>query len=441
MPTVIQPLRSLAFIYLLILPAAVPAADRMSYLNNGVIRLGVNLDLGGSITYLSASNSEESLVNNHDWGRQIQMSFYSGPIPFKPNGKEPAKAWEKLGWNTIQSGDFFGHRAHILEHRNDDKTLYLKCQPMQWPLDNEPADCTFETWIELAGKAAHVRCRLTNARADKTSYPARNQELPAVYTTSTYWRLMTYSGDNPFTGGELVRIDRKLADGGWANGRATECWSAMINDQDWGLGVYSPGNYEFIGGFHGTPKGPGTDPTGYISPVRNEVLDHNIVYDYDYFLILDSLKGIRQWVYDHAPRPAAPAWSFLKDRQHWIYYNASDAGWPLRGEWHVRLDQPDAQLVSPAFCCPADLAPRLRLEAAFTTAQKTATVFWRSGDKPFAEAMSATFPIIGDGQSRVYEVNLASHPLYQGVISGLRIDPVAAAEQDASVRIKSISWQ
>jgi hypothetical protein len=52
----------------------------MSYLDNGVIRLGVDLNVGGTITYLSRSGTEQNLVNSYDFGRQIQMSYYSGGV-------------------------------------------------------------------------------------------------------------------------------------------------------------------------------------------------------------------------------------------------------------------------------------------------------------------------------------------------------------------------
>jgi hypothetical protein len=50
--------------------AAVPAAaeDHLSFLDNGVIKLGVNLDLGGAITWLSKSGSDVNLINSADWG-------------------------------------------------------------------------------------------------------------------------------------------------------------------------------------------------------------------------------------------------------------------------------------------------------------------------------------------------------------------------------------
>lgn len=77
----------------------------MSYIQNDRIKVGIDLNLGGSITYLADVLKEENLINNHDWGRQVQMSFYSQPRPYTPNGKQPAPYWRGLGWNPIQSGD------------------------------------------------------------------------------------------------------------------------------------------------------------------------------------------------------------------------------------------------------------------------------------------------------------------------------------------------
>jgi hypothetical protein len=74
-----------------------PSEEKMSFLDNGTIRLGVNLSLGGSITYLADADDKINFINNHDRGRQIQMSFYSGPVPFTPGGKQPSKTWAGLG--------------------------------------------------------------------------------------------------------------------------------------------------------------------------------------------------------------------------------------------------------------------------------------------------------------------------------------------------------
>lgn len=122
----------------------------MSFIENEAIKLGADLAIGGSITHLSATNGP-NMINSHDWGRQIQMSFYSVPQPFEPNGKKPSENWNSLGWNPIQSGDCYNFPSKVIEHKNDGKTIYVKCRPMQWPLNNEPGDCILNARNLLLG--------------------------------------------------------------------------------------------------------------------------------------------------------------------------------------------------------------------------------------------------------------------------------------------------
>ena len=247
---------SVCGLLILLLAAAAPPSARaeqfsgMSYIDNGTVRVGVNLDIGGAITYVSPSNSEENIINSHDWGRQVQMSFYSGPTPFIPHGKQPSPTWRFLGWNPIQAGDCYGHGSKVIAHQNDGKTLYVKCIPMQWPLNNEPGECTFETWIRLEGNTAQVRSQINNARSDKTQYPARGQELPAVYTNGNYYRLFTYAGDEPFTGEQLRQITKvwrsgapdQVEGGPWDHWYATENWAAWCGTtiSAWAFGRPGP---------------------------------------------------------------------------------------------------------------------------------------------------------------------------------------------------------
>ncbi|MBV9468496.1 MAG: hypothetical protein JOZ57_04575 [Abitibacteriaceae bacterium] len=415
-------------------------ADHISYLDNGTIRIGVNLDLGGAITYLSTSNSQVNLINSFDWGRQIQMSHYSGPVPFAPNGKQPTPTWAGLGWNPIQSGDCYGNRSKVLEHRNDGKELYTQCVPMQWPLNNEPGECTFECWIQLKGNTALVRSRLNNNRSDKTQYPARDQELPAIYTNAPWYRLMTYTGDKPFKGDALTTMPPAFP---WVGWQGTENWAALVNEQNQGIGIWEPDTFSFIGGFTGKPGtgGPKDAPTGYIAPIRQEILDYNIPYEYDYVLIVGSLDEIRHTVYQIAPKNGLPDYHFIQDRQHWHYVNATDTGWPIQGELKVLLPKDDPQLIGPTNFWQAVAAPILYIEAAFQTGQTTAQIFWCGhGDASFTEAKSVSFEIKPDGQYHRYEVNLAASPQYQGSIIQLRFDPVFSGKAGDFVRIKSISF-
>ena len=80
------------------------------------------------------------------------MSYYAGPVPYFVGAKKPAKHWWHLGWNPIQTGDDFKNPSKVLRHANDGTTLHVECMPMQWALENEPAECTFECWIRLKAR-------------------------------------------------------------------------------------------------------------------------------------------------------------------------------------------------------------------------------------------------------------------------------------------------
>src|SRR5260370_36180165 len=70
-------------------PPSQAIRSRMSTLENGVLRVGVDLNRGGAITYL-AERGGPNVVNSWDLGREIQPSFSSGPHPFgKPRPESP----------------------------------------------------------------------------------------------------------------------------------------------------------------------------------------------------------------------------------------------------------------------------------------------------------------------------------------------------------------
>ena len=408
----------------------------MSWLDNGVVRVGVDLDLGGAITHVSRSGDPVNLVNSHDWGRQIQMSHYSGPVPFAVPGKPPHPAWAGLGWNPIQSGDCYGHRSRTTAHRNDGRTMTTACLPMQWPLDDVPGDCVFETRIALAGDVIRVAAKVKNRRADRTGYGARHQELPALYTVGTHHRLMTYAGDRPFTNGELTEIVKTPEEFAatnhfpWKAWLATEHWAALVNDANQGLGIRHEGVVHFLGGFHGQRGvgGPKDGPTGYIAPIHNEIFDPDIEYEYAYELIVGSLDVIRKRVYALGRPPAAPVWRFQKDRRHWTYHDATDTGWPIRGRLEVKPAGSNPQLIGPDAFWRAENGPVLAIEIAAKGATSGGRIYWKRLDAHgFALERSVPFTLVADGKFQTIKVRLADSPEYRGGITGLRIDPVPSA--------------
>ena len=80
--------------------------DQFTFLDNGVVRLGIDLSRGGTLGWLGLSGTNMSLLNHHDFGREIQGSFYSGPNPYDPGGKcsEPGGWGQPWPWNPIGAG-------------------------------------------------------------------------------------------------------------------------------------------------------------------------------------------------------------------------------------------------------------------------------------------------------------------------------------------------
>ena len=404
----------------------------VSYLDNSVVKVGVDLTKGGSITYLSKSGTTDNVINNHDLGRQVQQSYYSGPQPFNPvNNVNPT--WTNFPWNPIQTGDSVGNRSPVLAHTNTGQMLYVKCRPMQWALKNVPGECTFESWITLNGNVVTVSNRLANLRTDTAEqFTGRDQELPAVYTIGRLYRLFTCANNAPFAGGAVTNLP--IVPPPWQYWLATECWAALVDVSGWGLGVFHPGALRFVGGFAGTPGsgGPYDDPTGYIAPTHVDILDSNIEYTYTYHLILGTLQEIRNWVYSQSYRPGAH-FRFCTDRQHWSYLQASDTGWPVSGRLRVSLASNDPTLVSPYLAYSATNVPRLYLRAACQIAhpagRATGQVFWQtSANSGFNEARSLRFPIVADSQFRTYELNLGASNNYTGLITRLRFDPAISGQ-------------
>jgi hypothetical protein len=419
----------------------------MSYIQNEFIKVGIDLNLGGSITFIADAKKGENIINNHDWGRQVQMSFYSGPNPFVPNGKEPAPFWRNLGWNPIQSGDYAGNRSKVLEHKNEGNQLYIKCIPMQWPLDNEPGECTFESWIVLKGNTVQVRSRIVNNREDKTQYNARGQELPAVYTNAPYHRLISYRGDKPFTKDTVTHIKNhnfpKAKGIHWAYWQATEGWAANLNDDNYGLGVWNPNAQFYCGGFYGDDSfkgGSKDDGTGYISPLHTEILDHNITYDYNYVLILGTLDEIRNYVYKNAGKQKLPKFVFTKDRQHWSLENTTDAGWPIENKLAISLKQ-NAALVSPMMVWNSADAGELTFTATYPvgTAQKGKVYLNHFGQPQFDQQLSYDFDAIADGKPHEYRIPLKKLAGYNGSFCKIKIVLSTTGAANQTVEVKSIA--
>jgi hypothetical protein len=189
-----------------------------------------------------------------------------------------------------------------------------------------------------------------------------------------------------------------------------------------------------------------------MSPMRTEILDHDIVYEYQCLFIVGTLEQIRAAACAPERRPGAPQWRFASDRQHWTRENASDEGWDLDGSWELELDERRAALTSPFTFWRAGEAPALHIRAGFATQGPTIRLFWRElAPRAHTTASwqewqrtwwvperSLSVPIQNDGVVRDVAVDLSEAASYRGALCGLRIE-LPESEPGDTVQVERIA--
>ncbi len=425
-------------------PAAAPpkAPSDQVFLDNGQVRVGIDLGSGGAITYL-AEKGGDNLINNHDLGRQVQTSLYAGPTVFKPHGKLPLASHFYSGWNPNQAGNYVPQSSKIVSWQKiDDTHLYVKTIPLFYAYVDEVADCVMENWIELSGNTVNARFQVTVQRNDTTTYYPRPQEAPGIYLNAPWSRAVTYTGNQPFTNGALQT--KTYTDGEYETLTATENWVALLNDAGRGLGLWQDNHYRFGFAFFGNSRAGGQldNQTAYMVGSDYAHLEHNSVWGYSYTLIVGSLADIRQFAYQK-PRPATtPDYRFVNDRQRWYSFGPFDQGYPVRGELDILFGPTDQSVMCSSFALwkAADV-PKLYIQAAFTSKATTTRFGWRKLGDTDGQASPNTFidiPIIGDGQYRTYVINLANVSGWQGYVTQIGIAS-PFADPTTRMRLRSVT--
>lgn len=258
-----------------------PMDDDFVFLDNGRIKLGVKKSSGGGVAWLSTSGSDRNLINDFDRGRLVQQSYY---------GKEDGSLWNKQPWryNPVQGGDWRGSGAKVLELKAEKTSLFAKTLPRHWASGAELEETSMEQRIELTGDVVHIRYKF--AYSGKETHAERDQEIPAVFVEPDLDTLVLYTGDKPWSDGELHRSQP-----GWPNETRpmTEHWAAYVDKEDFGLGAYVPVAdrltcYRF---------GDGDRKRGacsYFAPLTKFAIMPRLVWEYDVYLTIGKLGEIRE---------------------------------------------------------------------------------------------------------------------------------------------------
>jgi hypothetical protein len=256
-------------------------ASKQEFLENGKVRIGVDLSSGGSIFWFSSPPAGPNLLNHADRGRFIQQSYY---------GRKDGSVWAKKPWrwNPVQGGDYKGKPAQLLEMKRGKDFLFVKSVPVNWAGGQDLTDCTMEETIRLDGDTAGIRFRFQYD--GKEQHPPAHQELPAVFMDFAFTDLVYYQGKAPWTGAALSK-DRP----GWPNENrhCNEQWAAYVGPDGHGLGVYFPGSTQITCYRHPGPAGPKGGGCSYFAPIRTMAVTPGFRFEYRVFLTSGTAEEIR----------------------------------------------------------------------------------------------------------------------------------------------------
>jgi hypothetical protein len=259
-----------------------------AYINNGSVRLGVDLSKGGCVFFFSESATKRNLLNHHDEGRFMQQSYYG-----EPDGSTfMGHAWV---WNPIQGG-CNGVYGKIISKEITKDRIHVVSQPVSWGSAKPVTECQMEETITLDGQMAHIHYTFSNTGDGAKDHPATSQELPAVFVDYNLPNYVYYCGAKPWTNDKLTSQVP-----GWPNEERdrTEEWSAYVDGNQWGIGVYTPGTpvtttYRYVGAGTGGELG---DACSYFAPVGNFAITKGLVYQYDVYLYIGNITDIRAAFY------------------------------------------------------------------------------------------------------------------------------------------------
>ena len=257
------------------------------YLDNGEVRIGIDKSRGACIGFFGESQTGRNLLNHFDEGRFVQQSYY---------GQTDGSDWNGKPWvyNPIQGGSWQRVPAEVREFRKTPQTLYAKIEPRHWASGELCPEMVMEETLMLDGPVAKISFKMCYSGEDQGK--PRHQELPAVFIDGAlsnffYEKAGTLTNEAP----------RILAENGSAGveglglGASTSEWVAYLDDNDWGIGIYTPGTTGFTAyraRGDGT-TGPGGSACSYVAPLRTFALTAGLTVEYDVYLTIGTLQEIR----------------------------------------------------------------------------------------------------------------------------------------------------
>lgn len=258
--------------------ASAGVKETWRFLDNGIIRIGVNESAGAAVGWFSESGRDLNLLNHFDYGRYLQQSWYGESDGSSWNGKP----WI---WNPVQAGSWKGIPARVLDFECRGNRIFARSIPRHWAGGNEIRKMFFEESITLSGHLAKIH--FTAAYRGTVTHPIHDQELPAVFVNPDFSNLCFIKAGE--SAPQSIRP-------GWPNERHQIAggWVAYLDERGRGLGIDVPGTkmitcYRAPGDKNNRAKGA----CSYVAPVSQMEIKPGFHYEYDVYLTIGTLPEIR----------------------------------------------------------------------------------------------------------------------------------------------------
>ncbi len=281
--------------------AAPVIAKETCYIENERYRVGVELAWGGGLSCFEDKKCPveglKNMLNYHDTGRLVQQSYYgTNAAPFVCGNFMD----QKWCYNPVQGGDRGGFKSKLIECKVGEGAVYIKCRPRDWGQVGGDTYSYMENTYRLDGDCLFVDNRFVDFSGFK--HPLNTQEVPAFYTVSYLDTYYFYDGDKPWTGDTLaVRDSLPFWPTDWPactfhyKEGNTETWSAFVDKDGYGLGLYVPNAKRWLAGRHNYDgsKNPQEASTNYIAPTCRIALQSFQPVQYSYLICAGQLEAIR----------------------------------------------------------------------------------------------------------------------------------------------------
>jgi hypothetical protein len=270
----------------------------LKYIDNGVMKIGIDRSMGASVTWLSWKGHTENSINIHDPGRLLQQSYYAGNKLERLNDGQ-SKHWSPWVWNPIQGGGVNSWARVSKFEKRGEQALYAETIPKLWDMANEEAEavmlqlCKFEKGMSNVITVRNwLVCNRKNGDRWGDKALPRHQELPACYFTRQFDDFQVYNG-----AGKWKTVTQKQ---GPPWGRVTSKLNAMacFNSDGQGIGIFSPTadqhwNFGPVGKANDKSK-PTDSSCVHIAPIGTVPLGPKSVLEYRYWLVVGNKAEIAQ---------------------------------------------------------------------------------------------------------------------------------------------------